>query len=221
MKRNATASAMAEALAHGITLSELRQAFTQVIVLGYHDTPHGGIGKTPMEKWTEGVARVGRMRPWPTDASGALRLEHLRLIDGGTRTREHGHFRFNKRNYIPFKPGMPAAVRVLYDPDNPDVIALYSGDGRLAGTYCGDAYASGTLHISRAPSDADESTGGAAVINAVVDRLERTRPERPKAAARRQKATDITNAQPVLNQRTTKGEKPQPIALRRRREFIA
>jgi hypothetical protein len=221
MKRNATASAMAEALDHGITLSELRQAFTQVIVLGYHDTPHGGIGKTPMEKWEEGVRHVGRMRPWPTDAAGTLRLDHLRLIDGGTRRREHGHFRFDKRNYIPFKPGMPEEVRILYDPDNPDVVALYDASGRMAGIYCGDAYASGTLHISRAPSEENEVTGGAAVTSAVVDYLTRKKPERPKAAARRQKAVDIAHTEPVLQQRKAKGEKPQPISLRRRREFAS
>jgi hypothetical protein len=219
MKRQRTDSAMREADAAGITMTELRNAFASVIVDGYHDAPHGGIGATPLEEWADRAARYGKPRPWPSDAAAALRLDHLRLIYRGTRDRTHGHYRVDRRDYIPFRPGMPDVAHVFQDPEHPELISLYESESREAGTYRGDAYVSGTLHVSYAPSDEAEEVGGQAVINDVVARLDRPH-ERPRAAARRQRQADTKAArkhrpsQPAV-------EAPAPIKLTKRRGFAA
>lgn len=216
---NRTNTALDEAEQSGLIMTELRAALEHEIAERYHDTPHSALEGSPVDAWIKAVKRSGPVRTWPLEATAQLRLKHLRLIDGGTRKREHGHYRVNKRNYIPFRSGMPKHVRVLYDPLRPELIALYSAeDDRNAGTYLGDAYATGVIHTFRAPSldpEDDETDARPTQVS---------KPRKKgglKAAAKRQRARDVAADSPPITPPRPQPRAATPLVLPRRGEFVA
>lgn len=173
---------------------------------------------TPLERWCDAVKHEGPPRPWPTDRASHVRLEHLRLIDGGIYKRHHSHYRFRGRKIIPTSAGIAAEfVRILYDPreDPLQRVALYSAEGRVNGVYLGDGVVAGIMSAWRPPSDEDDTETGRVRIDRVVDRYTMAAKRRkPREAARQQRQIDQGARQARAPAR---GPDEEPIRLLRRR----
>lgn len=209
-KRNGRA-VLHEALAEGLTMDEFERALGLAVVDGYHDMPHGGIGKTPLEAWEDGVAQYGAER-WPETEAAKLRLRlfQLKRVDGTRKLDPRGYHALDA--WVKPMAAAPEVAQLLYDPDDVRIFAVCEGEGPRAGRFVCDAYVSGIdlsvpltegeLHAIRNPGSKADLAFGEERLASLREKLARGQKLRPKDAV-------------LLERRRRALGAPEPEALRR------
>jgi hypothetical protein len=209
-RRNGRA-VLAEALTAGLTLDEFERALGLAVVDGYHDLPHGGIGKTPLEAWQDGVARYGVER-WPETEAAKLRLRlfQLKRVNGTRRLDPRGYHALDA--WVKPMAAAPEVAQLLYDPDDVRILAVLEGEGTRAGRYVCDAYVSGIdlsvpltegeLHAIRNPGSKADLAFGEERLARLREKIARGQKLGPKEAI-------------ALERRRRALRAPEPQALQR------
>jgi len=133
--------AIAEAERYGLTVETFARQMDRAIIDGLGNALHSTLGCAPLERWEKLERRHGHPRHWPSDRASQLRLDLLRLKDGGTRVRGHGGYEFANVLYRPEAADAPRLARVLYDPDDVRCVALLHAEGAHEGEYSCEAIA--------------------------------------------------------------------------------
>lgn len=180
-----------EALREGLTVDEFERALGLAVIDGYHDTPHGGLGKTPMEAWADATALYGVQR-WPQTPAAELRLKmfQLKRVDGTRVLDPRGYHALD--TWIKPMAAAPAVAQLLYDPDDVRFPLVCEGEGPGAGRFVCDAFTTGIdlsapvtegeLDAIRNPRSKAAATYGEERLAALHDKIARGRKLKPKEA---------------------------------------